>query len=514
MSWLLPAILLPPLIAALVIGALLLSGGLRERNDERFTARLAQAAIAVSVVSSIVLALSHGADLVRWAPYFDWLRSGELRLDLGLVGGGMHTAVALVFGLLFLVVFRFSSSYMHAEAGFHRFYFFLLLLAFAMYLLVLSSTALLSFVAWELAGISSWCLIAYNYRRAQAAANGTRVFIVQRAGDAAFLLGLSLLVLWTGSSDWYGLRAGVALLSEAQVTALALCFAFAAFVKSAQVPFTPWILRAMEGPTPSSTLFYGAVMIHAGVFLVLLLGPVFERSSLAMAVLFVIGIVTTLAGVLATRAQTDIKGSLGWATVAQVGLMFAACGLGWWELALWHLCAHAVLRCYLFLRSPSILQYGYELPLPVREAPSPLLKAASLQQLWLDAATDWALVRPVQRLARDLTYFEVRVLDPLMGSPAPLVRRMSSLVHQEEQRIGARFDSEGFAQGTGLVSKLTVWVAAVSEWFEERFILQGIGRDMITLGRRLGQAANHFEQILQRPRYLVAFVVLTLLVAL
>jgi NADH:ubiquinone oxidoreductase subunit 5 (subunit L)/multisubunit Na+/H+ antiporter MnhA subunit len=512
MSVLIYAVLLLPLGAALVIGIGLLGGWLRPLSGERFTVAIAQGTVTLAALLALLL-LDGGTRQHSLA--LPWLQSGDLVLQLSFVSGGMHGVLCVLFALLSVVVLRFAAPYMHRDAGFHRFFCFMCVLVFAMLLLVSSGSALLSFVAWELAGISSWCLIAYNYRRAQAAANATRVFIVQRGGDAAFLLGLTLLLLWTGSGNWYDLPANVAQLSDMQATVLALAFASAACVKSAQVPVTPWLLRAMEGPTPSSTLFYGAVMMHAGVFLVILLAPLFERSTVAMAVLFGVGMMSALFGWIVGRGQSDVKGSLACATVSQLGLMFAACGLGWWQLAFWHLCAHAVLRCYLFLRSPAMLHHGHDLPLAPRQAPAPWLRAAALQQLWLDAALDWALVRPARRLAQDLAYFEAQALDPLMGTPAPLVRRMSALLQQEETRIGARLDNthDNFAQGSGLAGKLTEWVAALSNWFEQRFILQGLGRDMISFGRHMGQAANRFEHLLLRPRYLVAFVLLTLLVA-
>jgi hypothetical protein len=149
-------------------------------------------------------------------------------------------------------------------------------------------------------------------------------------------------------------------------------------------------------------------------------------------------------------------------------------------------------------------------------APARWLQAASLQQGWLDPVMDWALIRPLGRLAQDLAYFEAHVLDPLMGTPAPLVRRVSSLLQAQEGKLGARLDNahDTFAHGSGLAGKLTELVAAFSHWFEERFILQGVGRDMISLGRFLGHAANRIELLLLRPRYLVVFVLITLLVAL
>jgi len=507
-------ILLLPLLAALLIGTGLLSGRLRGVEHERFTAGIAKGAVYLAAVCAFLLPGISSPQQALPSGVLPWLQSGEISLSLSFVSAGMHSWLCLVFALLFVVVFRFATQYMHREAGFHRFFFFLCLFVFAIFLLVLSASALTSFVAWELAGISSWCLIAYNYRRAQAAANATRVFLIQRAGDAGFLLGLTLMLLWLGSDSWLELRAGVATLSPLQATLLALAFLLPACIKSAQFPFTPWLFRAMEGPTPSSAVFYGAVMVHAGVILVLLLQPLFERSLLAQVLLLVIGGLTALYGYLVGRSQTDIKTSLGCATVTQIGLMFLECGLGLWHLALWHLLAHAILRCFLFLRSPSILHNAHTLPIRPAAAPT-WLKTASLQQFWLDPLLDWALLRPARRLAQDLTWFENQVLDPLMGTPGPVVRRMSSLLQQREGSIGARLDNQddSFAQGSGLAGKLTEWVAVLSQWFEERFILQGVGRDMISLGRHLGHAANRFEQLLLRPRYLVVFILVTLLVA-
>jgi len=504
-----------PLLAAILIGAGLLTGRLCRVEHEAFTAAVAQGSIYLAALLAMLLPGLTTGTVPVYAGGLTWFQSGEFSLDIAFAAGGMHTWLCVVFALVFVVVFRFAPQYMHREAGFHRFFFFLSLFAFAMFLLVLSASAVTTFVGWEVAGISSWCLIAYNYKRTQAAANATRVFLIQRAGDAGFLLGLTLMLLWLGNADWLSLRESAATLSTLQATLLALAFLLPACIKSAQFPFTPWLFRAMEGPTPSSTVFYGAVMVHAGVILLLLLQPVFERSLLAQILLVVIGALTALYGWLVGRSQTDIKSSLACATATQAGLMFLECGLGLWQLALWHLLAHAVVRCFLFLRSPSILHNAHNLPVPPQTAPAAWLKAASLQQFWLDPLLDWALLRPARRLAQDLTWFENQVLDPLMGTPAPVVRRMSSLLQQREGSIGARLDNEddSFAQGSGLAGKLTEWVAVFSQWFEERFILQGVGRDMISLGRHLGHAANRFEQLLLRPRYLVVFILITLLVA-
>jgi hypothetical protein len=256
-------------------------------------------------------------------------------------------------------------------------------------------------------------------------------------------------------------------------------------------------------------------MVHAGVYLVILLRPVFEHAPLAMAVVAIAGLMTAIYSFIVGLTQTDVKSSLIFATSGQLGLMFLECGLGFWQLAGWHLCAHAVVRGYQFLTAPSLMHNVQGLnAAPPNKVPTWLF-VASLQRFWLDQITDWALVKPVRGLAHDMSYFDDHVVDRFMGAPAPAIQTISSLAQLEEQMIGARLDnnSDQFAQGSGLAGKLTEWTAAAVHWFEDRFVLHGIGNNAVDYGRRLGHIANRFEQSVFRPRYLVLFVFITLLVA-
>jgi hypothetical protein len=140
---------------------------------------------------------------------------------------------------------------------------------------------------------------------------------------------------------------------------------------------------------------------------------------------------------------------------------------------------------------------------------------ASLQRLWLDSLTDWALLRPIQRLGQDLYFFDDQIVDRFMGAPGPAIRAMSSLAQQEEKKLGARLDDESleFAKGTGLAGKLTAWSALMVNWFEKRWILQETSKPKQSYGRQLSMMANRFENLVLRPRYLVLFVIITLMVA-
>jgi NADH:ubiquinone oxidoreductase subunit 5 (subunit L)/multisubunit Na+/H+ antiporter MnhA subunit len=507
-----------PFIAAALIGIGQISGVLSGEASESTTAIIATWAISMSCLLALVLL---GADLLGKNTgalnIGQWLNSDTLHIPVNFITTGFSVVLAVLFSLLLVIIMRFSINYMHREAGFHRFFFILSLFASGILLLVLSGNAVGTFFGWEIAGLCSYLLIAYAYNRPIAAINATRVFVTNRIGDAGFILGAGLSYAWTNSINWNDLNATSAQLSTSEATGIALCFAIAAFAKSAQLPFTPWLARALEGPTPSSAVFYGAVMVHAGVYLVCLLKPVFEQAPFAMAVLAIAGCATAIYSFIVGLTQTDVKSSLVFATSGQLGLMFLECGLGFWDLASWHLCTHAVVRGYLFLTAPSLMHNVQGNPIKLLTPAIAGLRwayVASLQRFWLDQITDWTLVRPVRRLAHDLNYFDDHIVDQIMGAPAPAIRTISSLAQLEEKMLGARLDNktDEFAHGSGLAGKLTEWFAAIMHWFEDRFVLRGINKGANVYGRKLGHAANKFEQLILRPRYLVLFVFITLLV--
>lgn len=519
MNFLVAFISLLPLLAATTIGSLHLFNILDGEVSEQTTARLANYAIGLACLFAFALL---GTDLLgQNADSFNvgrWLQVDDFAINFSFITSGFSVKLAALYSVLLFIVTRFAVNYLHREAGFHRFFFVLSLFSAAMLMLVLSANAVGTFIGWEIAGLCSYLLIAYMYDRPTAAHNATRVFITNRIGDAGFIAGISLCYFYLHSSDWLEINALANQLSDGQANLIALCFALAALVKSAQFPFTPWIARAMEGPTPSSAIFYGAVMIHSGVYLLFLLRPVLEHAPLVMALIASVGLITAVYAYLVGLTQTDIKSSLIFATSGQLGLMFLECGLGFWQLASWHLCAHAVVRAYQLLTAPSLLHNVHHNPIkPVHPllANSTRFYTYALQRFWLEPATDWMLTKPLLSLANDLSYFDKQIVDRLMGSPTPTFSAISSLAQAEEQKIGAHLniDDDSFAQGSGLAGKLTEWIAACLHWFETRFVLRGVSKDAIDLGRHLGHIANHIELSLLKPRYLVLFIFITLLVA-
>lgn len=519
MDYLVFLIPLLPLIAAAIIGFGILFNRINGKRDEPISANVSKNAITLSCLIAIGLL---GADLLGINPNYitlgKWLDSGNFVVELNFITTGFSVIAAALFSIILVIIARFSINYIHAEPGFHRFFFVLCLFSSGMLLLILSGNAISTFVGWEIAGLCSYLLISFAYDRPTAAINATRVFVTNRIGDAGFILGIALSFYYAGTTNWLSLNEIATNLPTPTATVISLCFVVAAIAKSAQLPFTPWLARAMEGPTPSSAVFYGAVMIHAGIFLVILLRPIIELAPLTMAVLAVIGFFTAAYSFIVGLTQTDTKSSLCFAISGQLGLMFLECGLGLWELASWHLCAHAMVRNYQVLTAPSLLRYVYGNPMkPVASAIADKrwLYIASLQRFWLDPIADRTLVRPIYGLGHDLDRFDKNIIDRAMGAPVSSNYTISSLTQLEKNmdkdiRDGIHIE---FVRGSGIVGKFFEWIANIMSWFEDRLVLRGIGMDTVDIGRKLGQIANTFEQLILKPRYLVLFVFIVLMIA-
>lgn len=511
---LLPLAPLPPLLAVAGIGIGMLAGLLRGEAGEGLTSRIALSAAALSlllVLATLVIRLLGGLD--AQCVLGTWLRSGAYHIDIEFTLDALSLPVAFLFALLALLVLRFSVNYMHREAGFHRFFLVLSLFTGAMLLLVTAGNAALCFVGWELAGVSSYLLIAYHYDRPVATLNATRAFVTNRIGDAGFILGIALSFIWTSGIDWAHVTGRAAPLQAWQAGVLACCFLLATAAKSGLVPLSPWLARAMEGPTPSSAIFYGAVMVHAGVYLVLRLQALFEQAPVAMALLAALGLVTALYGYACGLAQTDVKSALIFSATGQIGLMFFAAGLGFWRFALWHLCCHAVFRGYQFLAAPSLMHKIKDSPLrPVHPllSRSRLLYLAALQRFWLEDLGDWLLTRPAQKLAEDLQAFDQQIVEPAFGLPAKAVSIPGAEAERQRRRDGVATDPE-ILRVSGLPGALLRTLANASHWFEDKLVLQGVGQNLLTQGRKLGIRLNQVEDLLNQPRYLVVFILATLL---
>lgn len=333
----------------------------------------------------------------------------------------------------------FASKYLHREPGFNRFF-----LLYAVFVLGMVTTALAGtietlFAGWELVGLSSALLVAFFHERPMPVRNGLRVWTVYRVSDAALLIAAVALHHMGGEGDFDRLLgaapwpAGHAALTSQQALIVGLLLVVAAAGKSALVPFSGWLPRAMEGPTPSSAVFYGALSVHLGAYLLLRASPILELSPWVCGVIVVLGLTTALFSSLTARTQTDIKGALSFASLTQVGLITAEIGLGLRWIALIHLIGHACLRTLQFLRAPTLLQdyrvlenaIGSRLP-RLSVMWEPLVPGSArlffyrlaLERGYLDAILSDYIVRPFCAVFRWFDRCERRWTDVLSGGPS------------------------------------------------------------------------------------------------
>lgn len=396
----------------------------------------------------------------------------------------------------------FASRYMHREPGFNRFFVLFAMFLLGMIVTSLAGSIETLFAGWELVGLSSALLVAFFQERSSPVRNGLRVWSVYRFSDAALLIAALTLHHLTGEGDFDQLMRnaatepqtaaihsssdvpagpktlvshkvaeheasehqaastttsgnsqnlaaksvaswpdGIASISTYQAFVVGMFLLLAAAGKSALVPFSGWLPRAMEGPTPSSAIFYGALSVHLGAFLLLRFSPLLDRSLALQVAVTTLGLVTAVFAFLSGRAQTDIKSALCFASLTQVGIIVAEIGIGWRYIPLIHILGHGCLRTLQFVRAPTILQdyrvlenaIGNRLPrLPgfwerlIPENVRSWLYRFALERGYLDSYLNDYVVGPVLALFRHCDGLERRWTDYLTGTKSRDSKRTDS----------------------------------------------------------------------------------------
>ncbi len=288
-------------------------------------------------------------------PLFSWLGAGDLWIEASLLVDALSLVMALVVSGVGFLIHVYSIGYMAADPDASRYFSYLNLFMFAMLLLVLAGNLLVLFVGWELVGVCSYLLIGFWYARPAAAGAGRKAFVVNRIGDAAFLLGLFLLFTSLGTLDILKIRDGVGQLSMGTRTLAALLLFAGATGKSAQLPLHIWLPDAMEGPTPVSALIHAATMVTAGVFLIARLDRLFLASPVALSVVVIVGALTAFYAATVALRQHDLKRVLAYSTISQLGYMFVAAGALAAPAGIFHLVMHAFFKALLFLAAGSVM---------------------------------------------------------------------------------------------------------------------------------------------------------------
>ena len=340
-----------PLVAALT---LVFFG----RRFEGIGHRLVIPAVAGSFFVSIAAFVEVMANGAIEVSLYRLLEVGNLVVDFGFFIDSLTVLLLLLVTGVSTVVQIYSSRYMIGDARHSRFFAVTALFTAAMTVLVMSSNLLLTFIFWEVMGLCSYLLISHYAERRSAYRAATKVFLVNSIADVGLLLGVVLAFHAFGTLDIPDIlaqaRAGGDLPTHV-ITILTLCIFAGAIGKSAQMPAHVWLPLAMEAPTPVSALIHAATMVNAGPFLLVRLSPVIVLSQTAMAVIATVGAVTALFAAIVSLTQTDVKRTLAYSTISQLGFMTLLCGVGAFVAAIFHLLAHGFFKAFLFLSTGNIL---------------------------------------------------------------------------------------------------------------------------------------------------------------
>ena len=289
-----------------------------------------------------------------------WIQAGRFHVEFALRADTLSGVMMLIVTGVGAFIHLYSVGYMAHDEDFARFFTYMNLFALSMLILVLASNLLMMFVGWEGVGLCSYLLIAFWYTNPQFAYNGRKAFIVNRVGDAGFILGMLTIIsvlsrggVWT--LDFPTIQAHVGLFTTGTATAARLLLFMGATGKSAQIPLYVWLPDAMVGPTPVSALIHAATMVTAGVYMIARLNFLYMLSPDAMTVVATIGALTAFfAGTIAI-VQPDIKKVLAYSTISQLGYMFLGVGSGAFAAGIFHVMTHAFFKGLLFLCAGSVI---------------------------------------------------------------------------------------------------------------------------------------------------------------
>ncbi len=306
-----------------------------------------------------------GAPIYNQSVY-TWMVSDGILFEIGFLIDGLTALMITVVSGVSLAVHVYTIGYMHDDPGYQRFFSYISLFTFSMLMLVMSNNFLQLFFGWEAVGLVSYLLIGFWFKKETAIYANLKAFLVNRVGDFGFLLGIAVVLMYTGSLDYYEVfdRADSMAYSTMQVipgvdwsviTLACILLFIGAMGKSAQVPLHVWLPDSMEGPTPISALIHAATMVTAGIFMVARMSPLFELSTTALSTVLVIGATTAFFMGLIGIVQNDIKRVVAYSTLSQLGYMTVALGASAYSAAIFHLMTHAFFKALLFLAAGSVI---------------------------------------------------------------------------------------------------------------------------------------------------------------
>lgn len=347
-SWLVP---LFPLIG------FLLNGLLRNHLSKPLSGIIGSGTILASFVVSILIFLQVKGGSTGVVSLFNFIEFGETTIPFAFQIDQLSSLFLLIITGIGFLIHLYSTAYMHGESDAHfaRYFAYLNLFVFSMLLLVMGSNYVIMFIGWEGVGLCSYLLIGYWFKNIEYTAAAKKAFVMNRIGDAGFLLAIFYLLNKLGTLDYISVISKIDILSAQDITIITLLLFVGATGKSAQIPLYTWLPDAMAGPTPVSALIHAATMVTAGIYMIARSNVLYTMAPVTQTVVAVIGIATALLAASIALKQNDIKKVLAYSTVSQLGYMFLALGVGAYTGAVFHVMTHAFFKALLFLGAGSVI---------------------------------------------------------------------------------------------------------------------------------------------------------------
>ncbi|MGE3610083.1 MAG: proton-conducting transporter membrane subunit [Bacteriovoracaceae bacterium] len=311
---------------------------------------------AISFILFVVTWLHSPAFL--FLDYSDWFAVGEYSFKSRFIVDLLGSTYSLLSAALISIIFKYSQNYLHREQGYFRFIFLLSILLFGLNVICFSRALDILFIGWELVGTTSVLLIGYFYYQVQPVKHALKAIISYRICDTGILAAAAWSHHYLHSTDFMIMPQILHHHAHGTVALffIGLFIIWGSLAKGGQLPMSSWLPTAMEGPTPSSAIFYGALSVHLGPFLLLRFYDFFSHFPALLWIIGIIGGLTAVYASLVGRTRSDAKTMLAYATISQVGIMLIEIALGFTNFAIFHMVAHASLRTYQFLRSASLIQ--------------------------------------------------------------------------------------------------------------------------------------------------------------
>lgn len=347
----------------------LINGLFWKSMPKKVSGVLASAAMLASFAVSlgIFFQIKGHPDQAGVVPLFDFIKSGTLNIPFAFQVDALSSLFLLIITGVGFLIHVYSTSYMHDDPGYTKYFAYLNFFVFAMLLLVLGANYVIMFIGWEGVGLASYLLIGFWYKRRDYTTAAKKAFVMNRIGDLGFLVGM-FYVLWKFQTASYmadpvtgvkgifdEIAANPSLLTTFDYNVIAICFFIGAMGKSAQIPLYTWLPDAMAGPTPVSALIHAATMVTAGIYMIARSSALYNLAPTAQTLVAVIGLATAVFAATIALKQYDIKKILAYSTVSQLGFMFLALGVGAYSTAVFHVMTHAFFKALLFLGSGSVI---------------------------------------------------------------------------------------------------------------------------------------------------------------